>query len=256
MNERIVVPSAGLKLSNRAQPLTVEVIKPPRDQSITVEPSDSHSTKLDLSVAPGEKLDSPGKPFPYLDAERDAGHSINGEQFKAVASVVEDQPVLSEAGKIPPSAANFHDVSIDLLPGGSLPLALLGQEGRSGSGNLFTDAGGASQHNLAAVGSVPGGITIPGSGGAATLVFEGGLGPRAGEPAGSHTGQPSFPTTTKAGTIGFTSLDGVQTVSLGGHILSGTPQTFTDATGSRPPRRCDSLWRYQRVVVVGRGARI
>lgn len=215
MNERIVAPSAGLKLSNLAQPLHVEVIKPPRDHSIAVELSDSNSNsnspKLDLSAVVDEKLDSSGKPFPYLD---DAGRSINAEQFKVVASVIEDQPVVSEAGKIPPSAANFHDVSIDLLPGGSLPLALLGQEGRSGSGNLFTDAGGGSQHNLVAVNSVPGGITIPGSGGAATLVFEGGLAARAGEPAGSPAGQPSFPITTKAGTIGFTSLDGVQTVSL------------------------------------------
>ncbi|TIP01830.1 MAG: type I secretion C-terminal target domain-containing protein, partial [Mesorhizobium sp.] len=32
--------------------------------------------------------------------------------------------------------------------------------------------------------------------------------------------------------IGFTSPDGIQTVSLGGHVLSGVPQTFTDATGS------------------------
>ncbi len=64
------------------------------------------------------------------------------------------------------------------------------------------------------------------------MVFEAGLGPRPGEPAGSHAGQSSFPTTTKVGTISFTSPDGVQSVSLGGHPLTGTPQTFTDATGS------------------------
>ena len=64
------------------------------------------------------------------------------------------------------------------------------------------------------------------------MVFEAGLGPRPGEPAGSHAGQSSFPFTTKVGTISFTSPDGVQTVSLGGHSLTGTSQNFTDATGS------------------------
>ena len=37
------------------------------------------------------------------------------------------------------------------------------------------------------------------------------------------------------GTIGFTSPDGVQAVSLGGHTLSsdsGNPTVFTDATGT------------------------
>ena len=45
-------------------------------------------------------------------------------------------------------------------------------------------------------------------------------------------GSSSFPTTTRAGTISFTSVDAVQSVSLGGHVLSDTAQTFTDATGS------------------------
>ena len=47
--------------------------------------------------------------------------------------------------------------------------------------------------------------------------------------AGSHPGDPSFQTTA-AGTITFTSLDGVGSVSLGGHVLSGTAQTFADGT--------------------------
>src|SRR5262245_13591206 len=65
--------------------------------------------------------------------------------------------------------------------------------------------------------------------GAATTVFESGLGSRNGEPPGTHAGQPAFPTTTKTGTISFSS-DGVQSVSLGGHLLSSTPQTFPDGT--------------------------
>jgi len=40
---------------------------------------------------------------------------------------------------------------------------------------------------------------------------------------------PAFPTTTKTGTISFSS-DGVQSVSLGGHLLTTTPQTFRDGT--------------------------
>ena len=51
-------------------------------------------------------------------------------------------------------------------------------------------------------------------------------------PQARMPGQAAFPTTTKVGTISFTSPDGVQTVSLGGHALTGAPQTFTDATGS------------------------
>ena len=33
-----------------------------------------------------------------------------------------------------------------------------------------------------------------------------------------------------SGTIAFTSLDGVSVVSLGGHVLTGAPQTFADGT--------------------------
>jgi hypothetical protein len=60
-------------------------------------------------------------------------------------------------------------------------------------------------------------------------VFEAGLGQRTGEPPGTRAGQPAFPTTTKTGTISFSS-DGVQSVSLGGHLLTTTPQTFRDGT--------------------------
>ncbi len=58
---------------------------------------------------------------------------------------------------------------------------------------------------------------------------EAGLAARGGEPAGSDAAANSE---TTSGTIAFTSPDGVQTVSLGGHLLTETPQTFSDATGS------------------------
>ncbi|TPL73329.1 type I secretion C-terminal target domain-containing protein, partial [Mesorhizobium sp. B2-3-15] len=80
--------------------------------------------------------------------------------------------------------------------------------------------------------------SIPAPGGATTTVYEAGLPPHGGLPAGSGEiadGNPnnnSNTSETTSGTIGFTSPDGVQTVSLGGHVLTGVPQTFTDATGS------------------------
>ncbi|MBZ9672603.1 beta strand repeat-containing protein, partial [Mesorhizobium sp. ES1-3] len=80
--------------------------------------------------------------------------------------------------------------------------------------------------------------SIPAPGGATTTVYEAGLPPHGGLPAGSGEiadGNPnnnSNTSETTSGTIGFTSPDGIQTVSLGGHVLTGVPQTFTDATGS------------------------
>ena len=78
--------------------------------------------------------------------------------------------------------------------------------------------------------------TIPAPGGATTTVFEHGLPARGSEPAGSGEiadGNPtnnSDPSETVSGTIAFTSLDGVSVVSLGGHVLTGAPQTFADGT--------------------------
>ncbi|RWN40161.1 MAG: type I secretion C-terminal target domain-containing protein [Mesorhizobium sp.] len=64
---------------------------------------------------------------------------------------------------------------------------------------------------------------------ASTTVYEAGLPARSGESHGSN--EPAASETT-SGTIGFSSPDGVSEVSLGGHVLTGVPQTFTDATGS------------------------
>src|SRR5262249_19506302 len=91
---------------------------------------------------------------------------------------------------------------LDPLHHGLVPLALLGQEPKNGT--LVVGAEHAAPHQLATVGSAPGGIVIPPPGGPATKVFEAGLGARNGEPPGTHAGHPSFPVTTKTGTISFT----------------------------------------------------
>ena len=260
MNERVVVPSAGIHFSSLAPPHIVEVTKPERGQAITVELRDRHGTTLDFSGLAHEKLklvqagaklvvefdnqstvtaepffDSSGKPFPYIDVELGGGREINGDQFSALLSQTVGQSAQADADKTPPSAPDFVDPSIDALPNGSLPLALLGQEGQKAL--LDANGDGAVPHQLlfsgpTIIGSAPGNIAIPPPGGAATQVCESGLLARGSAPAGTHAGNPAFPTTTKAGTIGFTSVDGVQSVSLGGHVLSTSQQTFTDATGS------------------------
>ena len=80
----------------------------------------------------------------------------------------------------------------------------------------------------------PGGATDDG-------VLEHGLPARGLEPAGSGEiadGNPtnnSDPSETVSGTIAFTSPDGVSVVSLGGHVLTGAPQTFFCGWG-RPAR--------------------
>ena len=70
-------------------------------------------------------------------------------------------------------------------------------------------------------------VTIPAAGGADTTVNEEALPARVGEPAGSN--EPATSETT-SGTIGFTSPDGLTTVSLGGHVLTGVPTAFADGT--------------------------
>ncbi|QPC91687.1 S-layer family protein [Mesorhizobium sp. INR15] len=60
-------------------------------------------------------------------------------------------------------------------------------------------------------------------------VHEAGLPARGGESEGSDAASNSE---TTSGTIGFNSPDGVSEVSLGGHVLTSAPQTFSDATGS------------------------
>jgi hypothetical protein len=258
MNERIVVEHATeVQVANLAQSRTLKVTKPQGDQSIVLDLSDRNAT-FDLSAVADEKMtlvkagpkliilfdnqstvtvdpffDFSGKPLAHLDVELGAGRAVNGEQFAQLFSITEDQSVLRAAGIIPPSGADFHDASVDALPDGLRPLALLQHEGLAARISDADDA--SSRHSIATVSPKPT-ITVPSPGGPTTTVFEAGLlasrGP--GESAGTHAGQSSFPTTTKAGTINFSSPDGVLKIELGGHELSGTAQTFTDATGSSP----------------------
>jgi hypothetical protein len=169
MRKHIGVQLTGLQSSDLAQPSIVDVATSP------VETIDDHSVKF-AAVVQGAVPD-------------------------VLASVTNGQPGPSEADKILPSAAAFRDASVDPLHHGLVPLALLGQEGKNGT--LVVGAEHAAPHQLAAVGSAPG-VSVPPPGGPATLVFEAGLGARNGEPPGTHAGQPSFPVTTKTGTINFT----------------------------------------------------
>jgi hypothetical protein len=228
MNERVVVPPAGIQFSSLAPPHIVEVAKPERGQAVTLELRDRHSTTLDFSglahenlklVQVGAKLvvefdnqstvtaepffDLSGKPFPYIEVEFGGGREINAEQFSALLSQTVGQSAQADADKAPPSAPAFIDPSIDALPDGIKPLALLGSESHKSA--FAGDDSGANPHALQ-LNIVPV-LNIPGPGGVATLVFEGGLlasrGP--GESAGSHAGSPAFPVTTKPGVISFTS---------------------------------------------------
>jgi VCBS repeat-containing protein len=64
------------------------------------------------------------------------------------------------------------------------------------------DADGSLAHATLTISlgdAAPNNFNIPAAGGAATTVFEAGLPARAGEPAGSHSGDPTFPTTTQSG---------------------------------------------------------
>jgi hypothetical protein len=229
MNERIVVEHATeVQVANLAQSRTLKVTKPQGDQSIVLDLSDRNAT-FDLSAVADEKMtlvkagpkliilfdnqstvtvdpffDFSGKPLAHLDVELGAGRPVNGEQFAQLFSITEDQSVLRAAGIIPPSGADFHDASVDALPDGLRPLALLQHEGLAARISDSDDA--SSRHSIATVSPKPT-ITVPSPGGPTTTVFEAGLlasrGP--GESAGTHAGQSSFPTTTKAGAINFNS---------------------------------------------------
>src|SRR5262245_43874870 len=198
MSKNIFAQSTGLQPSNLAE-TRFEVAKPERGESIDAGLGNNPGATADLAAA------------------------MHAAVFDALAPVAEGQSSASESDKILPSAASFHDASVDPLHSGLIPLALLGPEGQRGSAFAVTSV--TPHLNVVAVPT----ITIPPPGGPATTVFEAGLGPRNGEPPGTHAGQPAFPTTTRTGTISFTS-DEVQSVSLGGHLLSNTPQTFADGT--------------------------
>ena len=131
---------------------------------------------------------------------------------------------------------------LTLLADGSYSYTARCRHGWRGHDDVFTytlkDGDGDLSHTTLTISvgdSTPTDV-IPGAGGATTTVFEKGLPARGAEPAGSGEiadGDPtnnSDPSETVAGTITFTSLDGVSVVSLGGHALTGAPQTFADGT--------------------------
>src|SRR5262245_5365924 len=189
-------------------------------QSSDLQSSDLAETRIEVAK-PGNN-----------GAAGDLAAVMHAAVFDALAPATEGQSSTSESDKILPSAASFHDASVDPLHGGLIPLALLGPEGQRG--NAFAATSVTPHANVVAVPA----ISVPPPGGPATTVFEAGLGPRNGEPPGTHAGQPAFPTTTRTGTISFSS-DEVQSVSLGGHLLSNTPQTFAD------DRDVDSVLQFQ-----------
>lgn len=258
MNERVVVPSTGFRLASLTAPRTVEVVKPAPGQALTLDLGDKIATTLDFSAIADESLkfvhagsslivefddrsmvtaepffDSSGKPLPYLEVELGGARPMNGEQFAALLSGTVGVPLLNDDDKIVSSGASFVAPSIDALPESLQPVAPLQQDGHRSLAASSSDGAGIgapTPHSLL-LDTTPV-LNIPGPGGAATLVFEGGLAARSGEPAGSHAGSPSFPVTTRLGSIGFTAPDGLQSITLGGHLLSTSPQTFTDATGS------------------------
>ncbi len=74
-------------------------------------------------------------------------------------------------------------------------------------------------------------ISLPQAGGDGTVVHEAALPARNGEPAGSsETGNNADPREATSGNIGFVSKDGLQVVSLGGHVLTTASQTFAEET--------------------------
>ncbi len=256
MNERVAVSQVNSsQLANLVRSHVVKVTKPQSDQAITLDLNDGAGAKLDLSAVANEKMtlvhvdtklvilfdnqstvtaepffDLSGKPLAGLNVELSAGRTLNGEQFAQSVPITDDQSILPASD--PSSGADFRDVSIDSLPGSMSPLALMAQEmsGIFGRGSTVTDADfGVVAHaqlfNTPAstiVGSAPGITNIPAPGGAGTQVFEAGLlGSRGqGEFDGTQAGNPGFQTTTRAGTIGFTSPDGLAVKLFDGAAMS------------------------------------
>ncbi|HEY7231318.1 MAG TPA: VCBS domain-containing protein, partial [Pseudolabrys sp.] len=263
MNERVVLPSSGIRLSNLAVPRIIEVVKPAAGEAITLDLRNTIATTLDFSAIANEKVelardghrlilafdnqstvtaepffDFSGKPLPYLEVDFGGIGAMTSEQFDALLAETAGQAATADGDNIPPSGASFGDPSVEALPQSLRPLGLLGQESHTfltsssfAGGDTGGDSGVKPHALLLNIEPV---INIPAPGGAETKVFEAGLlaSRGSGESAGSGAGSPAFPVTTKTGAISFSSADGVQSVLLGGHALTASPQTFTDATGS------------------------
>jgi hypothetical protein len=240
MNERVAVAQLNnSQLASLVRSHVVRVTKPQSDQAVVIDLNNG-SARLDLSAVAHEKMtmvhvdtrlvilfdnqstvtaepffDLSGKPLAGLNVELSAGRTLNGEQFAQSVPITDDQSVLPASD--PSSGADFRDVSIDSLPAMTSPLALMAQDMPGTFGRGSTDTGsdfGVTAHAQlfstpasTVIGSAPVIGNIPAPGGAGTLVFEAGLlGTRgSGESDGTHAGNPAFQTTTRAGTINFTS---------------------------------------------------
>ena len=236
MNERVVVAQASsLQVASLTQSRAVKITKPQDDQSVVVDLNHDYSAKLDLSAVVNEKVtlvqvdtklvmlfdnqstvtadpffDSAGKPLADVNVELGTGHGVNGEQFAQLFSITDDFSALPDyllPPSLPPSGADFQITSVDSMPDTAPPLTLFRPQVASGG---HVDTGGVHEpphQNFAALASTVVGsspiVNIPGPGGAGTQVFEAGLGARGAEPEGSHPGSPSFPTSTRPGTINF-----------------------------------------------------
>jgi hypothetical protein len=241
MNQRVAISQVNSShLANLLHSHVVKVTKPPSDQAVVFDLNNGAGARLDLSAVAHEKMtlvhvdtklvilfdnqstvtaepffDLSGKPLASLNVELSAGRTLSGEQFAQSVPITDDQSVLP--ANDPSSGADFRDVSIDSLPGLTSPLALMAEDvpeafggGRADTGADFGTAAHAQVFSAAAstvIGSAPGIVDMPAPGGAGTLVFEAGLlGTRgSGESDGTHAGNPAFQTTTRAGTINFTS---------------------------------------------------
>ncbi len=266
MNERVAVSQANsLQLANLVRSQVVRVTKPQSDQAVIIDLNNGNDAKLDLSAVADEKMtlvhvdtklvilfdnqstvtaepffDLSGKPLASLNVELSAGRTLNGEQFAQSVPITDDQSVLP--GSDPSSGADFRNVSIDSMPGSASPLALMAQEMSGIFGRGSTDTGadfGVVAH--AQLFSTPAQtvtgsgliINIPPPGGAGTQVFEAGLlaSRGFGESAGTHPGSPAFQTTTRSGTISFSSPNGLDSVTVGGETLHvGDTKTIADGT--------------------------
>jgi len=165
------------------------------------------------------------------DAELDGGKDSQGADGAVVAGVAagNTNADLVSAGTVGAVVAGAHG-QLTLHADGSYSYARNpGSQG--GVSDVFTytlrDGDGDLSHTTLtiAIGDAAPTLNIPTAGGATTTVYEAGLPIRQNEPAGSNA---AANTETTSETIGFTSVDGLQAVSLGGHLLTTVAQTFSD----------------------------
>ncbi|MBZ9892090.1 hypothetical protein LB559_29600, partial [Mesorhizobium sp. BR1-1-3] len=196
-------------------------------------------------------------PTAHADTDGVAANQFTAEVGNVLTAVGTTSPVTGVDVKGADGAAvvgvQAGTVNADLDSTGTLGTAIQGTYGKltlaaDGTYSYVRDAGTAGGHDdvftytikdgdgdlshttlTISIGNSTPTDSIPAPGGVTTTVYEAGLAARGSESQGSDAAAPSE---TTSGTIGFTSPDGLTTVSLGGHALTGAAQTFSDATGS------------------------